>query len=191
MTTARTPSMTAENLQESARLNELWQQREVRLSQRAFGEAYKIGNQSSVNQFLQGKIPISLRAAVGFAAGLHCQIEDFSPRLAGLIAEANAVSGPVGNMPATWGALPPKPGPAPRELPAYLEFITSMQHKSDLFAEFMNRAEIRLMVRLLPAADPHDVMISLLKSAFDNGFDQGAHSVAVQMLSGSLVKIEK
>lgn len=192
MPTKRTPNVTAENLQEAARLRALWDSRSERLSQRAFGEAHNIGKQAAVGHFLQGRMPISLKAAMGFAAGLHCQIDDFSPRLARYIAEAGAVSGPVGDAPVTW--MPPKKqdfhstNATHHDILAFLESLTSAQHKSDLFAEFMNRAEIRLMVRLLPADGPHDVMLTLLKSAYDNGFDQGANSIALEMLSGAFGK---
>lgn len=181
MSAARTSYVTAENLQESARLLDLWRNREVRLSQRAFGQAYGIGTQTAVNQWLHGGIPISLKAAMGFAAGLHCQIKDFSPRLAKLIAEAGAMSGPPVDDVVTWGA--PSVAPVLHDLPAHIEFVTSLQHKSGPFAEFLNRPEIRLMIGLLPPADPHDVMLSLIKSAFDSGFDQGANSIAIQMLA--------
>jgi SOS-response transcriptional repressor LexA len=75
--------LTDENLQESARLKALYERANHGLSQAAFGEKYDIGNQGAVWQCLNGKgMPISLKAARGFARGLGVDISDFSPRLA-------------------------------------------------------------------------------------------------------------
>lgn len=52
--------------------------------QEEFGLRFQIGNQSAVSQCLLGKMPLSLKAAKGFAKGLGCQIADFSARLAEL-----------------------------------------------------------------------------------------------------------
>jgi hypothetical protein len=81
---------TPETVMEARRLKAIWDRRE-RPSQADFGEQFGIGNQSAVGQFLRGVTPLSLKAARGFAAGLGCNIEDFSPRLA----EAAAV---IANM---------------------------------------------------------------------------------------------
>lgn len=75
--------LTDENRAESARLKELYLKANHGMSQTAFGAAYDIGNQGAVWQCLNGKgMPISLKAARGFARGLNCDIADFSPRLA-------------------------------------------------------------------------------------------------------------
>lgn len=75
--------LTEENRQESAKLKALYNQTPHKLTQAAFGETYGIGNQGAVWQCLNGKgMPISLKAAQGFARGLNCQVADFSPRLA-------------------------------------------------------------------------------------------------------------
>lgn len=87
----RRAKVTPENLEEARRLGQLWESRS-HPPQAEFGEAYDIGNQSAVSAFLRGKTPLSLKAARGFAAGLGCRIEDFSPRLA---AEAAAISNMV------------------------------------------------------------------------------------------------
>jgi hypothetical protein len=75
--------ITAVHLEEAAALSELWATKE-HPSQAVFGQIYGIGNQSAVGQFLRGVIPLSLKAAQGFARGLGCQISDFSPRLANM-----------------------------------------------------------------------------------------------------------
>ena len=184
MNAARATAMTEENLQEAARLRKLWDAREVRLSQREFGRAYKMGNQSAVGHFLCGRQPLNLKAAMNFAAGLHCKIGDFSPRLAALIATAGAVSGPAPvNAPIDWGDLAKSDVPtsqiqhSPHEIPGYVELV-------------MATPEIRELIRLLPPADPHDVLMSLFKSFFDRGFDHGASFFAMQMLAGKNLRKE-
>lgn len=71
---------------EAARLRLLWDafNERSRTTQAAFGEEHEIGNQSAVGQFLRGESPLSPKAARGFAKGLGCQIDDFSPRLAAM-----------------------------------------------------------------------------------------------------------
>jgi hypothetical protein len=173
-------AITTEHRQEAARLRKLWDERTERLSQQEFGAKYQVGNQSAVSHFLQGRMPISLKAAMGFATGLRCKIEDFSPRLAGIVS-------PVALSPSTpidWGSVVQRarpPSTIPHEMPAHLEFMASLQHKSALFAEFLYRPEIRQLVRLIAPADPHDVVVSLMHSAFDHGFDQGASFIAMKM----------
>jgi hypothetical protein len=83
----RKSKVTPETQEESNRLRELWDSR-PHPGQAEFGEKFGIGNQSAVSQFLRGAVPLSLNAAAGFAHGLGCRVEDFSPRLA---AEAAAI----------------------------------------------------------------------------------------------------
>lgn len=79
--TDRRAKVTPETMEESRKLLELWKARD-HPGQAVFGEKYGIGNQSAVGQFLRGEVPLSLKAAKGFAEGLGCRIEDFSQRLA-------------------------------------------------------------------------------------------------------------
>lgn len=74
--------ITEENSQEAARLKAIWEKGNPRMSQATFGEKYNIGSPGAVYQFLKGITPLSMKAAIGFAEGLGCQISDFSPRLA-------------------------------------------------------------------------------------------------------------
>ena len=74
--------VTPETLAESKRLKEIWLAVPGRPSQAEFGATFGIGSQSAVTLFLNGKTPLSLKAARGFAKGLGCHIADFSPRLA-------------------------------------------------------------------------------------------------------------
>ena len=81
---------------EAARLLKIWLQEKPRLAaagygtQEAFGSKFKIGNQSAVGFFLNGKSALSLKAAIGFANGLQCDIKDFSPRLDAMLARGDA-----------------------------------------------------------------------------------------------------
>lgn len=79
-------------LEEAARLRAIWDATPNRLSQAEFGEAFNIGGQSAVGNFLKGTSPLSLKAATGFARGLGVAIEQFSPRLA---EEARAIAGAI------------------------------------------------------------------------------------------------
>lgn len=81
--------VTEEHLAEAARLRSLWEKSNHGLSQQVFGEKFGIGNQSAVGQFLRGQTPLSMKAAVGFARGLHCNLTDISPRLALEIVEGS------------------------------------------------------------------------------------------------------
>lgn len=85
--------VTPENIEEAAKLKAIWNSPEGKnaraaadcISQEAFGAAYEIGNQAAVGFFLNGKTALSLKAAMAFARGLGCKVDDFSPRLARLI----------------------------------------------------------------------------------------------------------
>lgn len=111
MTTGdRRSKVTPETKDESRRLAQLWATRS-HPTQAVFGETYGIGNQSAVGQFLRGEVPLSLKAARGFAVGLGCRIEEFSPRLAREAAGfASVMSGhpEVAEVAAAIGALPKK-----------------------------------------------------------------------------------
>lgn len=96
----RAGKVTPENKQEAERLKAIWLREQPRLmamgfgTQETFGAEFDVGNQSAVGFFLNGKTALSLKAARGFARGLQCKIEDFSPRLAQLIAEPVAAAWP-------------------------------------------------------------------------------------------------
>jgi hypothetical protein len=72
----------AARLKEAKQLRAIWDASSLSLTQQAFGEKFGIGNQSAVGQFLHGRTPLSMKAAIGFASGLKVRLEDFSPRLA-------------------------------------------------------------------------------------------------------------
>lgn len=83
----RNAKITAETMAEAQKLRAIWEKTEGRLNQTLFGETFQIGGQSAVGQFLRGDLPLSAKAAAGFAKGLGCSIWDFSPRLAKEISE--------------------------------------------------------------------------------------------------------
>jgi hypothetical protein len=83
MTNSNLPSPAEIYAQEAKQLKEIWMSSaDGRLAQAQFGEVYDIGGQSAVANFLNGRSPLSLKAALGFARGLKCRVQDFSPRLA-------------------------------------------------------------------------------------------------------------
>ena len=79
---AKDALITDENRKESERLKALYKNSGHGLTQEAFGQEFNIGNQGTVWQCLNANgMPISMKAAQGFAKGLNCEIADFSPRL--------------------------------------------------------------------------------------------------------------
>jgi hypothetical protein len=100
----RAAKITPEHLEESKRLRALWDAKEGKPSQAAFGHDYGIGGQAAVWRFLNGRDPLSMKAAIGFAKGLGCDISAFSPRLAAEAAAAAAVSKPAAKS--KTGAIP-------------------------------------------------------------------------------------
>ena len=99
---------------EAAKLQRLWDDRiKGQTSQDEFGVRYGIGNQSMVSQYLKGKTPLNVPAAIGFSRGLGVLIGEFSPRLADLVREA---------APRTDHLLPPTLSP---EAAAILDAFTN------------------------------------------------------------------
>lgn len=85
---------TPETRAEANALRQIWESKQGRPSQAVFGEQFEIGTQSAVTQFLSGNVPLSMKAAMGFAKGLDCKISDFSPRLASEAEEVSASMNP-------------------------------------------------------------------------------------------------
>lgn len=52
------------------------------MSQEEFGARYNIGSQGMMWQLLNGRRPLNLKAAVGFAQGLHVPLEEISAEIA-------------------------------------------------------------------------------------------------------------
>ncbi len=91
--------LTPEELQDAVRLKRLfheWQQKRERAGMPASQEyaTEALGfNQSSLSQYINGRIPLNIKAAVKFASGLGCTIAHFSPTIAAEIIEAMSYVG--------------------------------------------------------------------------------------------------
>lgn len=59
--------------------------------------------------------------------------------------------------------------------------------KDQHFTEFLERAESKLMLSLIPASDNPDAVKTLLRSAFDAGSAHGSGEILVEMV-GALLK---
>lgn len=87
-TRSKQGKVTEETQREAAALKAIWERTKLARvargvgSQAAFGAEFDIGNQGAVWQFLEGRTALSMKAALGFARGLECRVEDFSQRLA-------------------------------------------------------------------------------------------------------------
>lgn len=83
MKKTKTPP-TEEQIQDSIRLRKLFADR-AGMSQLEFGQAYGVGNQGMVWQYLNADKPkgsvLNVFAAIKFAEGLHCRVSDFSPSI--------------------------------------------------------------------------------------------------------------
>lgn len=77
-------------VEDARRLRALWDAYKERggLSQEAFAAEFSIGNQTMVAQYLTPTTPLNLPAAVKFAKGIGCKIDEFSPTLAELVTSA-------------------------------------------------------------------------------------------------------
>lgn len=78
---------TSEDLRAAERLKNLWRAipRERRPTQEALAHRYGEGaNQSLISQYLNGHIPLNLRAVLFFARELDCRPEEIYPDLPGL-----------------------------------------------------------------------------------------------------------
>ena len=81
--------------QDAKRLKALFEQRSKKLTQEEFGKKYGIGTQAMVSHYLNGAAPLTKKAANKFSIGLGVSVAEFSPLLAGSIANANMVRVPV------------------------------------------------------------------------------------------------
>jgi transcriptional regulator with XRE-family HTH domain len=93
---------------DARRLKTLWEARQDRsVSQERFAADHDIGTQGAFWQYLHGRIPLNLGVAIKIARGLGCAVQDFSPTLAGQLAETQAPY-----------VLPAQEPPPPREADA-------------------------------------------------------------------------
>jgi transcriptional regulator with XRE-family HTH domain len=104
--------LTTEQLAEAARLKEIfgaWQKQRKEAGRPASQEdaAELLGfNQSSLSQYLNGRIPLNIDSAVTFARHLDVIVDDFSPIIAGKIRDASRLIAGRGQAPAS------RPSPA-------------------------------------------------------------------------------
>lgn len=76
--------MTPENVEECEVLKRLYDLKAPKsvITQAEFAKRYKVGSQSMLWQYLNGRNALNLKVAVKIAAGLGVAVSDFSPRLA-------------------------------------------------------------------------------------------------------------
>lgn len=74
---------------EARRLSKLFAERSGGLTQEEFGSRYNIGSQGMMWQLLNGRRPLSLKSAVGFAKGLNVPLEQISEAIADEVKEAS------------------------------------------------------------------------------------------------------
>lgn len=84
-----------EQIEDARRLRLLWDKRpEPQISQAKFAADNGLGDtQGIVWQYISGTIPLNLAAAIKFARGLRCRVQDFSPTLAAHLSPAQEVAG--------------------------------------------------------------------------------------------------
>lgn len=76
-------------LEDAARLRKIWEEQNPPISQQRFAADYfDSATQGTVWQYLNGRIPLNLEAAIKFAKGLKVKVSDISPSLARLLREA-------------------------------------------------------------------------------------------------------
>lgn len=76
----RKNEITQEQLSDAERLRAIFNSNST-VSQREFGEKYRIGSQTLVWQYLNGKKALTRQIAERFAEGLGVSVSDFSPAL--------------------------------------------------------------------------------------------------------------
>ena len=69
-------------LEDTTRLRKIWDEKKdsLSLSQQDVADAFGIANQTAISQYLNGKIPLNLEAAIKFAKVLEVSIKQISPR---------------------------------------------------------------------------------------------------------------
>jgi DNA-binding XRE family transcriptional regulator len=74
--------LTQSELEDTTRLRKIWDEKKdsLSLSQQDVADAFGIANQTAISQYLNGKIPLNLEAAIKFAKILEVSIKQISPR---------------------------------------------------------------------------------------------------------------
>ncbi len=76
--------------EDSERLRKIWDEKKdgLSLSQQDVADAFGIANQTAISQYLNGRIPLNLEAAIKFSKVLGVSVKDISPRHAQWVLEA-------------------------------------------------------------------------------------------------------
>jgi transcriptional regulator with XRE-family HTH domain len=87
--TARRP-LTKDETGDKERLKKVWEQKklELNLSQQSVAKAFGITNQTAISQYLNGRIPLNLEAALKFSKVLQVRLSEISPRHATWVNDA-------------------------------------------------------------------------------------------------------
>jgi transcriptional regulator with XRE-family HTH domain len=75
--------LTPEQKEEAAKLKKVFEKKKdnLGLTQASLADRLGFSTQSSVNQYMNGRIPLNVEVAVKFAQALECSIMDFSPSM--------------------------------------------------------------------------------------------------------------
>jgi len=137
--------LSPEQLEDATRLKAVYtaKKRQLHLTQESLASACGWESQGTVSQYLNGKIPLNLEAALKFAAALHVQVGDFSPRIAAAL--------PPGLSPAPEGRGPKHPnGPAQVEPSNVSAGAALSPALSDLLesARPLSEADVKLLAQM-------------------------------------------
>lgn len=156
LTQERRGGMTDEHRDEAARVKAIWDAAETP-SQELFGRTWGIGGQTAATQFLLGRTALSVKAALGFARGLSCTVDAFSPRLAAEIGHIARCADET--LAARLNGSPPAKAVVPN--PPRVELVRSLRYVQDTLsrADRYTLAQVRPLFALL-LEDPTDVEAS-------------------------------
>lgn len=153
MKKASTTTGSDQQTAEARRLTELFKEKSGGMSQEEFGARYNIGTQGMMWQLLNGRRPLNLKAAVGFAQGLNIPLDVVSPTIA---EEVRSAAQLLSDSP-----IPSAVAPHSHTLPPYVE-----EAQAALLSAHQNAAPrelfdaVRMIFSLLPS--PSDANIKPL-----------------------------
>ena len=83
-------ALTSEETGDKDRLKKIWDQKkdELHLSQQNVAKEFGITNQTAISQYLNGRIPLNLEAAIKFSKVLKVRLSEISPRHSRWMADA-------------------------------------------------------------------------------------------------------
>jgi transcriptional regulator with XRE-family HTH domain len=93
-------TLSPDRVHDSERLIEIWNEKksELGLSQAKVAELFGIKNQTAISQYLNGRIPLNMEAAIKFAKVLEVPVAEISPSFASWFNTLPAcVQDPLGN----------------------------------------------------------------------------------------------